>query len=318
MQQIPVLSGLWSYLTAPDLPRTALAISETHLSIVTLRKNRGEFEPRNLGVLRLPDGLINPSFTEPNVSNEASLSEYLNKTAKQAGINRPRALSLALPSGSARSHVIQLDSNPGSHKEMMQVLEWKIERAFGQKTYDLKTSYTRLKNAHGFSQWLVSAVHNRVLEQYERIFKELRWPVGLILPQHLGEAQWLIRQRLGDDQVIVSLNERGFTTVITRGDEPILVREVECAPEEREDEFYRIIVFYRDRLVSETDPIRLSRVLTLGTAAEQRSFREVVTSALENHAIALDTNQIGLRVDSSAPFNHFAAASGLATMAWGH
>ena len=318
MQQIPVLSGLWSYLTAPDLPRTALAISETHLSIVTLRKNRGEFEPRNLGVLRLPDGLINPSFTEPNVSNEASLSEYLNKTAKQAGINRPRALSLALPSGSARSHVIQLDSNPGSHKEMMQVLEWKIERAFGQKTYDLKTSYTRLKNAHGFSQWLVSAVHNRVLEQYERIFKELRWPVGLILPQHLGEAQWLIRQRLGDDQVIISLNERGFTTVITRGDEPILVREVECAPEEREDEFYRIIVFYRDRLVSETDPIRLSRVLTLGTAAEQRSFREVVTSALENHAIALDTNQIGLRVDSSAPFNHFAAASGLATMAWGH
>ncbi len=318
MQQIPVLSGLWSYLTAPDLPRTALAISETHLSIVTLRKNRGEFEPRNLGVLRLPDGLINPSFTEPNVSNEASLSEYLNKTAKQAGINRPRALSLALPSGSARSHVIQLDSNPGSHKEMMQVLEWKIERAFGQKTYDLKTSYTRLKDAHGFSQWLVSAVHHRVLEQYERIFKDLRWPVGLILPQHLGEAQWLIRQRLGDDQVIVSLNERGFTTVITRGDEPILVREVECAPEEREDEFYRIIVFYRDRLVSETDPIRLSRVLTLGTAAEQRSFREVVTSALENHAIALDTNQIGLRVDSSAPFNHFAAASGLATMAWGH
>ncbi len=318
MQQIPVLSGLWSYLTAPDLPRTALAISETHLSIVTLRKSRGEFEPRNLGVLRLPNGLINPSFTEPNVTNEASLSEYLNKTAKQAGINRPRGLSLALPSGSARSHVIHLDSNPGSHKEMMQVLEWKIERAFGQKTYDLKISYTRLKDAHGFSQWLVSAIHNQVLEQYERIFKELRWPVGLILPQHLGEAQWLIRQRLNDDQVIVSLNERGFTTVIVRGDEPILVREVECTPEEREDEFYRIIVFYRDRLVSETEPIKLSRVLTLGTAAEQRSFREVVVSALENHTIALDTNQIGLRVDSSAPFNHFAAASGLATMAWGH
>ncbi|MBS1786281.1 MAG: hypothetical protein JST85_01085 [Acidobacteria bacterium] len=318
MQQIPVLSGLWSYLTAPDLPRTALAISETHLSIVTLRKTRGEFEPRNLGVLRLPDGLVKSSFTEPNISSEASLADYLTKTAKQAGINRPRALSVALPSGSARSHVISLDSNPPSRKELAQVLDWKIERAFGQKSYDLKTSYSKLRDSGGFSQWLVSAVHHRVLEQYERIFKELRWPVGLILPQHLGEAQWLMRQRMDDDQVIVSLNEHGFTTVIVRGNEPILVREVECLPEEREDEFYRIIVFYRDRLVPETEPIRLSRVLTLGTPAEQRGFREVVVSALEDHAVALDTNQIGLKVDPSAPFNHFAAASGLATMAWGY
>ena len=318
MQQIPVLSGLWNYLTAPDFPRTALAISETHLSIVTLRKSGGEFEPRNLGVLRLPDALVKSSFTDPNVTNEASLIDYLTRTAKQAGINRPRALSVALPAGSARSQVITLDSNPNSHKEVMQVLEWKVERAFGQKFYDLKTSHTRLSKMHDNSQWLVTAVHNRVLQQYERIFKELRWPVGLILPQHMGEAQWLMRQRLADDQVIVSLNERGFTAVIVRGDEPILVREVECLPEEREDEFFRIIVFYRDRLLPETEPIKLSRVLTLGTAAEQRSFREVVISALENHAVALDTQQIGLKVDGNAPFNHFAAASGLATMAWSY
>ncbi|MFN0110740.1 MAG: hypothetical protein ACKVZH_17920 [Blastocatellia bacterium] len=318
MRQIPVLSGLWNFLTAPDLPRTALAISETHLSIVTLKRSRGEFEPRNLGVLRLPDGLVKSSFSEPNISNEAALIEQLNRTANQAGITRPRALSVALPPGSARSQVVALDSNPGSNKELMQVLEWKIERTFGQKFDDLKTSHSRLNDFNGRPQWLVSAVHKRVLEQYERVFKQLRWPVGLVLPPHLGEAQWLMRQGLSDDQAIVSLNERGFTAVIVRGDEPILVREVECSPEEREDEFFRIIVFYRDRLLPETDPIRLSRVLTLGTAADQRSFREVVTAALETHAVALDVNQIGLRVDSTAPFNHFAAASGLATMAWGY
>lgn len=316
MQQIPVLSGLWNFLTAPDLPRTALAITETHLSIVTLRRSRGEFEPRNLGVLRLPEGLVEANFSQPNVSNEASLIEQLTRTASQAGINRPRALSLALPAGSARSQVITLDSNPHSRKELEQLLEWKIERAFGQKFYDLKTSHSRLSDFHGRPQWLVTAIHNQVLEQYERIFKQLRWPIGLILPQHMGEAQWLMRQRLDDDQVIVSLNDHGFSAVIVRGDQPILVREIECSPEEREDEFFRLIIFYRDRLLPENEPIKLSRVLTLGTIAEQRSFREVVTSALENHAIALDTQQIGLKVDPSAPFNHFAAAGGLATMAW--
>lgn len=316
MQQIPVLSGLWNFLTAPDLPRTALAISETHLSIITLKRNRGEFEPRNLGVLRLPAGLVEAGFTEPNVTNEASLVEHLTRTANQAGINRPRALSVALPTGSARSQVITLDSNPHSRKELEQLLEWKVERAFGQKFYDLKTSHSRLSDFQGRPQWLVTAIHHQVLKQYERIFKQLRWPVGLILPHHLGEAQWLMRQRLNDDQVIVSLNDHGFSAVIVRGDQPIMVREIECSPEDREDEFFRLIIFYRDRLLPENEPIKLSRVLTLGTIAEQRRFREVVTSALENHAVALDTQQIGLKVDPNAPFSHFAAAGGLATMAW--
>ena len=316
MQQIPVLSGLWNYLTSPDLPRTALAIGETHLSIITLRRSGGEFQPRNLGVLKLPPGLVTSGFTEPNVSNEASLIEYLNKTATQAGINRPRALSVALPSGSARSHVITLDSVPASRLEFSQLIEWKIERTFGQKFADLKTSFTKLSDFHGRPQWLVTAVHNRVLEQYENIFRQMRWTVGMIVPQHLGEAQWLMRQKIEDDQIVVSLNEDGFSTVIVRKNEPILVREVECQPEEREDEFFRILVFYRDRLLPSEEPIRLGRVLTLGTAADQRRFRDVVASALENHVVSLDASQIGLRVDPSAPFNHFAAAGGLATMAW--
>lgn len=316
MQQLPVLSGLWDYLTAPDLPRTALAISETHLSIITLRKSGGEFEPRNLGVLKLPAGLVNASFTEPNISNEASLIEHLNRTATQAGISRPRALSLALPSGSARSQVITLDSVPASRLEFNQLIEWKIERTFGQKFADLKTSYTKLNDFHGRPQWLVTAVHNRVLEQYENLFKQMHWTVGMVVPQHLGEAQWLIRQKLDEDQIVVSLSEAGFSTVIVRKDEPIMVREVECAPEEREDEFFRLLVFYRDRLLPTEEPIRLSRVLTLGNVAEQRRFRDVVVSALENHVVSLDVNQIGLKVDANAPFNHFAAAGGLATMAW--
>lgn len=317
MQQLPIISGLWNYLTAPDLPRTALAISESHVSIVSLRRSKGEFEPRNLGVQRLPAGLVRTSFTEPNVSDEAALANHLSQTASQAGLKRPGNLSVALPSGSARSQVVSLDNVPSSRREAAELIEWKIERSFGQKSGDLQTSYTRLSDFNGRPHWLVTAVHSRVLQQYERIFRELRWQAGMIVPQNLGEAQWLIRQKLADDQVIVSLNERGFDAVIVRGREPILVREVECAPEEREDEFFRLLVFYRDRLLPENAPVTLNRVLTLGTPADQRRFREVLASALENHAVALDPQQIGLRIEPSAPFNHFAAAGGLATMAWG-
>ncbi|MGE0129936.1 MAG: hypothetical protein AB7U82_17780 [Blastocatellales bacterium] len=317
MRQIPILSGFFNYLTAPNLPRTSLSITETHLALITLKRSGGEFEPRNLGVLRLPDGIVQASFTEPNITNEPVLIDHLSRTAAQAGMKRTPRLSVSLPSGSARGLVVALDAAPTSRAELAQMIEWKVERGVGQKFSDLRVNYARLSDLNGRPQYLISAASEQVIAQYERIFKQLGWQAGMITPQHVGEAQWLIRQDLEDDQVVVSLNERGFDAVIVRGREPLLVREVECAPEDRENEFYRLMVFYRDRLASADSSAPLSRVLTIGGAPEQRRFRDVLSSAMERHAVALDPQQIGLRVDPNAPFNHFAAAGGLATLGWG-
>jgi len=317
MRQIPLLSGIFNSLTAPNLPRTSLSISETHLSLITLRRKGREFEPRNLGVLRLPGGVVRASFTEPNIDNEPVLIEHLSRTASQAGMKNVRTLSVSLPPGSARCMVAALDSIPGSRAELAQMIEWKAERGTGQKSGDLRISYSRLSDLSGRPQYLISAVTEQVVAQYERIFKRLGWQAGMITPQSVGEAQWLIRQGLDDDQVVVSVNERGFDAVIVRGKEPLLVREVECAPEERENEFFRIMVFYRDRLAPEGSDAPISRLLTIGASSEQRRFRDVLASAMERQVVALDPSQIGLRVDPNAPFNYFAAAGGLATMAWG-
>jgi len=316
MRQIPVISGFFDYLTAPRFPRTSLSISETHLSLITLKRSGRDFEPRNLGVSRLPDGLVRASFTEPNITDEAALIDRLAKTASRAGMGNLRALSVCLPSGSARSLVVALDSRETSRSELEQVIEWKAERGLGQKFSDLRINYTRLKDLGGRPQYLVSATTERVIAQYERIFGRLGWHAGMIAPQHIGEAQWLMRQGLEDDQVVVSLNDRGFDAVIVRGQEPLLVRAVECAPEERENEFYRLMVFYRDRLTHEGLDRPLNRALMIGPVNEQRRLHNVLASAMERQVVALAPQQIGLRIDPNAPFSQFAAAGGLATMAW--
>jgi Tfp pilus assembly PilM family ATPase len=317
MRQIPILSNIWNFLTAPKLPGTSLAITETHLALITLRYRGRQFEPRNLGVGRLPVGLVTADFLEPNIADEPAMIEHLKRTATQAGMSRLKALSASLPTGSARSLVISLDSVPDTRDELTQMIEWKVERGLGQKYGDLRVNYQRLRDFNGRSQWIISAVGEKVIGQYEQIFNALGWQTGLIVPKFLGEAQWLIRSKLEEDQVVVSLNNQGFAAVIVRGDEPILVREVVCPYEERENEFYRLMIFYRDRLLTEDSPITLNRALIIGNVAEQRSFRDVLSSALEKHTVSLDPQQLGLRVDPNAPFDRFAAAGGLATMAWG-
>jgi Tfp pilus assembly PilM family ATPase len=316
MSQVPVLSSIWQRLTTPGWPRTALSINETHLALTTLRKRGAELEPSNLGVLCLPKGLVRAHFSEPNITSEADLLEKLRETMAQAGHRRLRRVAVALPACSARSLVFTLENVPNDRRELAQMIEWKVERSLGVRISELRIQHRRLSDFNGRSQWLVSAVHEQVLAQYERVFRKLGWQPGLILSQTLGEAQWLMRADLPDDQALVSLRDDGFDAVIVRGTEPILVREVNCSPEEREDEFFRLLVFYRDRLMPEEGQANLARLLTLGSVYEQRRFREVLAAALENVAVLLDPAQIGLRVEPSAPFKEFAAAAGLATLAW--
>src|SRR5207244_13028180 len=105
-----------------------------------------------------------------------------------------------------------------------------------------------LSSLEGQPRWLVAAIHEQVLNQYERLFSQLGWQVGVVLPQHLGEAQWLMRGEIAahEDQVLVSVNEQGFVVVIVRGQELLLIREVTCSVEEREDELFLLLVVYRD------------------------------------------------------------------------
>ncbi len=316
MRQLPILSNVWNYLTSPTLPRTSLSIREHHLALIKLQSRGKEFEPANLGVLKLPNGFVKASFTEPNITDRSSFIQGLKKTATLAGLKDLKTLSATLPNGSARSLVVSFDNIPASRAELAQMIEWKVERAIGQKFNELRVSYKRLSDFNGQPHWLVSAVHEQVIAQYEGVFKELGWQIGYIAPQHLGEAQWLMRSRLKEDQAVVSLNEKGFDTVIVRRDEPFLVRSVECPIEERESEFYRFMLFYRDRLLPENTAFAINRLLTIGTSADQQRFCDLLSSALEKKITLLVPQQLGLKVDPNAPFVNFAAAGGLATMAW--
>ncbi len=316
MANLPILSSIWRYLTVPAWPNTALGVTESHLALTSLRRSRGEFEPRNLGVLRLPAGLVKPGFTDLNITDENQMVERLREVALQADLRRIRKITVALPAASAKSLVFQLDTLPDNPTELAQMVEWKIERTVGVTGSDMRVSYDRMSDVNGRTQWLATVVHNRVIDQYESVFKQLGWQVGLVLPQALGEAQWLLRNEIKEDQALVSMREDGFDAVFVRNGEPILVREVTCSPEECEDEFFRLLVFYRDRLAPANESSSLARLLTLSTPSEQRRFRDVVQSALDQSAVSLDALQLGLRIESQVPFREMAGAAGLATMAW--
>lgn len=310
-----MISSLRNFLTTPSYPRTALSISELQLAIVSLKKQRGDFEPTRLAMLPLPAGLITPDFDERNISDEGVLAEELERLIDDSGIRRMRSLAVALPEGSARSLIVSIESAPSNPEEFSQVLGWKVERSLGCKTSDVRLMHRRLRGRNG-ANWLVTVIHNTVIDQYERVFARLRWNVGLCIPQHLAEAQWLLRSDVREDQMMVSLNTRGFVAVVVRDREPILVREVICTESERQDEFHRLMTFYRDRLQADHSASMPNRLLVIGSSEEQQAFRRTLAGALETAVTPLDPAALGLRLPARAPFPAFAAAAGLSTFAF--
>lgn len=310
-----VITSLADFLVKPSMPPRALSISESSLVFVALRNRRGEYESTRAGVISLPPGLIQASFDQPNIKDEVRFQECLQQLADQAGVRRMGRLSVSLPAGSARTFVVVLDSAPSSKAEMAQLVDWKIERASGYQLDELRISRYPLSDQTGSPHWLIGVVHRTVLAQFEAIFEKIGWQAGLITPRSIGELSWLQRDHSGGDQLLVSVNSRGFELIVVRRGEPVLVRDVECTPDEVENEFYRLMVYYRERLIPEGETPRLEGILTVSTPADQHFFRDLAAAALEQPVVSLSAAQIGLKLDPGYTLPQMAAAAGLASLA---
>ena len=73
-----------------------------------------------------------------------------------------------------------------------------MDRGFGVPLEELSVSRERLpKDPQGQDRYLVIATRSSVLNEYESLLDSLGWRAGLILPRHMGEAQWLKENGFG-------------------------------------------------------------------------------------------------------------------------
>jgi hypothetical protein len=303
-------------LVRPRLPSTAVGIESDAASIVQLDRTRGGFVIRRAASLKLPPELIKASFDQPNISHPVEVAMALTELTTSAGLLRQRKLSASLPEAATRSAVITIEGS-ASRREAEEVFEWKIERSFGAPSSELRVSRELMAaDAQKQTRYLVNAVRHEVLAEYEAVFRSLKWHVGLILPRHTGEEQWLRNGKRGDG-LLLSAHDEGFTAVLMRGEKPLAVRTVFCDLEEREDELHRILLFYRDRVGAAPDSTSVDRLLVIGERVDKNRVVEIARAAFGAGLKALSAHDVGLTVPSnSLDFDALAAPAGLARLAW--
>jgi len=309
-----------SKLTNPWYPSTAVGFEKGLATMVQLERGRaGKSSLRRAATVALPESLIRPSFDEPNISDPGELSAALRDLATSAGLLQQKRWSVALPDAASRTLIVTLESRPASRAELEEVLTWKMERGFGASLEELSISRERLPaDLQGRDRYLVVATRTAILAEYESALYTLGWRAGLIVPRHIGEGQWLTRNGARGDALLLSSSEKGFTAVVFRGKQPVLIRSVICEPHECEDELYRLLLFYRDRRGGEVENGEgLSRVLVLGELLSKGRTVEIVNETLGADLRSLEAEDLGLQLATrELSFDAIAAPAGLATLSW--
>lgn len=308
---------MFSSLSQPNFPNAALGIEGDAITALSLGGGRRNYSIKQAATVELPTGVLTPSFTNDNITSHAEFSSCLTEAVEVAGLLNQKRWSIALPSNTARTAIIALESEPSSKTEMEEILDWKAEQAFGARAKELRLATQRISpDKDKRSRFFVTAIKLAVIDEYESHFESRGWKAGLILPRALGEANWLTSEN-GSDSLLISENSDGFTALLLRGSEPAVVRSVTCTPAEIDDEIYRLVMFYNDRVAAENgaNPSSLDKLLVIGRDIIPKNVETIASEALGRNIRVLTPGDVGLDLPGSAMnFDTIAAPAGLAAL----
>ena len=297
----------------PSVPSAAIGFGNGAISVVALgRAGKGQFVVNNAASAPILESVLTPSFDSANIHSPSELRGLVESLVIEAGLGSQKKWSATLPSKSARAAIITLEEAPSSSKELEEVLEWKTESVFGFPSADLRVSRIAINESNGKKRYFSTAIRLSVLEEYETLFDDLGWRVGLTLPRVMGEANWF--SATVGDSMLISTQEEGFTAVLLRDSEPFVVRSVSCGPGELDDEIYRLLVYYQDRFSAGST---LDNLLVLGNQIDSRRVSEIAVEAVGERVGISSPEKLGLDLPSGEiTFDSIAAPAGLAALAW--
>lgn len=309
---------MFSILTQPNYPKAAIGLEREAITALTLqREGRGQFGVRQAATIELPTSLLTPSFLEQNIASTEQFRVLLEEAVVSAGLMNQKNWSVSLPSNTARTAILTLDNGAGKG-ETEEILDWKAEQSFGAPSGELRITRNKISNDRdGRSRYFATAVKLAVIDEYETVFESLGWTAGLILPRAVSETKWLMGNEGQSDSLLLSSQNDGFTAMLLRGNEPAVVRNVTCAPGERDDEIYRLLMFYNDRFADSQSDGLLETLLVIGKDLIPSKIKEISTEALGRTLEILRPEDVGLNVPVGAlHFDDLAAPAGLASYGW--
>ncbi len=258
-------------------PSAAVEIAGHRVSAVRVETQAGQPTVVACATEQLPDDVIVPSLTAPNVSNRAAVMRALTRVLQE--IDRPRRIGLVIPDPAAKVSLIKFQQVPAKASELDQLIRWQIKKTSPFPIEDAQVSYTPMSRGDDGQEFLVTAARTDIVAEYESLCAEAGAYAGLVDVSTSSVINTVLAAQTTQpsDCLLVNVARDWASLAVLRGGEVVLLRSRAAEGEETlADLVHQTAMYYEDRL----NGAGFSRVLICGATSNDAGFPAALHRAL--------------------------------------
>jgi type IV pilus assembly protein PilM len=283
-----------SWFASPP-PSVAVEIGAGRVTAVVLGTVDGAPAVTAQATERLPEGLVVPSLTTPNLTDKAAIAAAIERTLRAVGVSRGRA-ALIIPDGAAKVSVVHFEKVPAKAEDLAQLVRWQVRKSVPFPLEQAQVSWTPgVADATG-ADYVVTVARQDIVQDYELALAAAGVQVGLVDLATFNLVNLLLAADAAGhaagagrgDWLLVHVTPDASTMVIVRDGALLLFRHRPVDGEgSLADLGHQTAMYYEDRLngqglsqavvaARDVDPAVLGDLQALGRALEQRVGKAVV------------------------------------------
>ena len=280
-----------SWFASPP-PSVAVEIGAGRVTAVVLATVDGAPTVTAQATERLPDGLVAPSLTTPNLTDTAGVAAAVQRVLRAVGVSRGR-VAVVMPDGAAKVSVVRFEKPPAKADDLAQLVRWQVRKSVPFPIEQSQVSWTPGVTDASGTDYVVTVARQDIVQDYEQAVAAAGVQVGLVDLATFNLVNLLLA---GDadvaaqgDWLLVHVTPDASTMAIVRDGALLLFRHrpVDGGEGSLSDLGHQTAMYYEDRLngrgltravvaARDVGPGVLGDLKALGRAIEQRIGKPVV------------------------------------------
>ena len=226
-------SALTSWFASPP-PTAAVEIGAGRVTAVGLSTMSGRTTVAGHASEKLPEGLVVPGLTTPNVTDPAALADAVRRVV--GAINaRTRRVALVIPDGAAKVSLVRFEKLPGRQDDLGQLVRWQVRKAVPFGLEHAQVSWTTGVGDESGAELVVTIARRDIVAEYEQACTTAGlYPglvdlatfnlINLVLAGDAAGTSGVSAVGQGDDWLLVHVAPDSSTMAVMRGAGLILFR----------------------------------------------------------------------------------------------
>jgi type IV pilus assembly protein PilM len=199
----------------------------------------------------LPDGVLVPSLTGPNIMDPRAVVEALGRALDRAGLSSARRAALVVPDSVARVSLLSLDQVPAKAQELDQVVRWQVRKSTPFPLEEAQITHFPASKVPGSLSVAAVVARRDVISRYEAVLAALGIHAGVVDLSSLSvmNAAMAGGVSVTGDWLLVHIAAEATTLAILRGNSLLFYRHRAAVDEESLGSLvHQTAMYHEDRL----------------------------------------------------------------------